>query len=123
MFALFCDDGRIEGDGHRHRIGQANAIFREELDSARRDGFTADELTKAKSGLLTSRRQNRAQDGFVANSWTDRLHKNETFAKSAELDAKIQATSLEQVNSAFKKYIDPAKLTIVKAGDFAKANK
>jgi zinc protease len=101
-------------------IARLETIFREELDMARRDGFTAEELAKAKSGMLTSRRQNRAQDNFVANYWTDRLYRNEDFLKAAEMDAKLEAVTLAQVNAAFKKYIDPSKLTIVKAGDFSK---
>jgi zinc protease len=101
-------------------IARLETIFREELDMARRDGFTAEELAKAKAGLLTSRRQTRAQDGFVANYWTDRMHRDESFAKAAEVDAKFEAVTLEQVNAAFRKYIDPEKLAIVKAGDFSK---
>ena len=35
-------------------------------------------------------------------------------------DAKIQALTLEQVNTAFRKYVEPAGVSIVKAGDFKK---
>jgi zinc protease len=101
-------------------IAKLEAIFREELELALRDGFTAEELTNAKSGLLTSRRQSRANDRFVADSWTDRLYLGKTFIEAAEYDAKYQAATLADVNAAFRKYIDPNKLVIVKAGDFAK---
>jgi len=104
-------------------IAKLEAIFREELDLARRDGFTAEELANAKSGLLTSRKQSRAQDVFLANSWLDRMYVGKTFADAAEMDAKLQATTLADVNAAFRKYIDADKLAIVKAGDFAKAAK
>jgi len=100
-------------------IAKLEAIFREEIDSARRDGFTAEEMANAKSGLLASRRQSRAQDGFVASYWAERLYRNESFLKAAEADAKFQAVTLEEVNAAFRKYIDPEKLAIVKAGEFA----
>ena len=36
-------------------------------------------------------------------------------------EAKIQAFTVEQINAAFRKYVDPAAVTIVKAGDFKKA--
>ncbi len=101
-------------------IPKLETIFREELDSARRDGFTAEELSNAKSGLLASRRQGRAQDGFVASYWLERLYRDETFLKAAEMDAKLEAVTLNALNVAFRKYIDPDKLAIVKAGDFAK---
>ena len=39
------------------------------------------------------------------------------------MDAKLQAVTLDDVNAAFRKYIDPEKFTIVKAGDFARAEK
>jgi zinc protease len=101
-------------------IAKLEAVFREELDIARRDGFTAQELADAKSGILAARRQYRAQDGFVANYWIDRLHRDETFLKAQVMDDKFQAVTLAEVNAAFRKYIDPEKLAIVKAGDFAK---
>jgi zinc protease len=104
-------------------IAKLETIFREELDLARRDGFTAEELANAKSGTLGSRSQQRAQDSYLASSWADRMHRGKTFAEAAEFDAKFQAVTLEEVNAAFRKHIDPAKLTIVKAGDFAKAAK
>jgi zinc protease len=44
-----------------------------------------------------------------------------TLAFDAKVDQAIETVTLEQVNAAFKKYIDPSKLTTVRAGDFAKA--
>jgi zinc protease len=37
------------------------------------------------------------------------------------LEAKVAALTPEQVSAAFRKYVDPAALTFVKAGDFKKA--
>jgi len=42
------------------------------------------------------------------------------MAYDAELEKKIQALTPQQVNEAMRKYIDPSKITVVKAGDFAK---
>ena len=100
-------------------IAKLENVFREELDIARRDGFTAKELADAKSGLLASRRQSRAQDSFVASYWVDRLYRDETFLKAEAMDAQFRAVTLADVNAVFRKYIDPEKLAIVKAGDFA----
>ena len=104
-------------------IAKLESIFMEELQLARKDGFTAEELANAKSGLLTSRQQSRAQDGNLASSWVDRMHRGRTFAEAAEFDAKYRAATLAEVNAAFAKFIDPAKITIIKAGDFAKVAK
>jgi len=38
-----------------------------------------------------------------------------------QLEQKIQALTPEQVSAAFRKHIDPAALSIVKAGDFKAA--
>ncbi len=104
-------------------IAKLESIFMEELQLARKDGFTAEELANAKSGLLTSRQQSRAQDGNLASAWVDRLHRDRTFAEAAEFDAKYRAATLAEVNAAFTKFIDPAKITIIKAGDFSKLAK
>ncbi|MCA1590285.1 MAG: hypothetical protein LC730_05485 [Acidobacteria bacterium] len=40
--------------------------------------------------------------------------------RNAELEAKITAITPAQVNAAMQKYITPDKITIIKAGDFAK---
>jgi zinc protease len=104
-------------------IAKLETIFREELDLARKSGFTAEELGNAKSGLLTSRRQARAQDGFLASAWVDYLYRDKTFAEAAQLDAKYQSLTLAQVNAALNKYIVPGNLAIVKAGDFSKVAK
>ena len=43
------------------------------------------------------------------------------FRSDEQLEAKIQALTLEQINAAFRKYMDPVGVSIVKAGDFKKA--
>ena len=104
-------------------IARLESIFMEELQLARKDGFTAEELANAKSGLLTGRQQSRAQDNYLASSWADRMHRDRTFAEAAQFDAKFRSATLDEVNAAFRKYIDPAQITIIKAGDFSKVAK
>jgi zinc protease len=41
------------------------------------------------------------------------------MAFDAELERRVQALTVEQVNAAFRKYLDPSQLSAVKAGDFA----
>jgi len=104
-------------------LKKLEAAIREELDRALKDGFTQAELDAAKSGLLQQRLQNRAQDSVVAAGWTRNLHMGRTFAWSKEYEAKLKAATLAQVNAAFRKHIDPAKMSVVIAGDEAKAAK
>ncbi|MBL8520973.1 MAG: insulinase family protein [Betaproteobacteria bacterium] len=109
--------------GAPQNVAMIEVAFNEEVARALKDGFTAEELAKAKSGALQQRLQQRAQDGPLSNGLRNNLYLNRTFAWSAALEAKIQALKPEDVTAAFRKHIDPKKITIVKAGDFVKAAK
>jgi zinc protease len=95
--------------------------FKEEVDKAVKEGFTAAEIAEAKKGLLESRKLGRAQDAGLSRTLATELFTNRTLAWDAALDKKISDLTAEQVNAAMKKWIDPSKITIVKAGDFAKS--
>jgi zinc protease len=99
-------------------IAKVETAFKEELTRAIKDGFTDAEVANAKSGILSTRAQTRAQDGALAAAWVGNLHLGRTFQWSKEFEAKLRALTTAQVNAALRKYIDPAKITVVKAGDF-----
>lgn len=97
------------------------AGFREELDKVLKDGFTEQEIAEAKSGILQSSQLRRAQDGALSGTLAayQRLGRDMTFV--ADFESKLKALTPEQVLETMRKYIDPAKLTLAYAGDFAKA--
>ncbi|MEA2164999.1 MAG: zinc protease [Thermoanaerobaculia bacterium] len=95
--------------------------FKEEVDKAVKEGFTAAEIAEAKKGLLESRKLQRAQDAGLSRTLATELFTNRTLAWDAAMDKKISDLTVEQVNAAVRKWIDPSKIVIVKAGDFAKA--
>jgi len=97
--------------------------FREELDKMRSEGFTTEELESAKKGYLQSRQVSRAQDAELGGLLNSYLFLNHTLDWDANLEKKLAALTPEQVNAAMKKHIDPAKITIIQAGDFEKAAK
>jgi zinc protease len=101
-------------------IARVEAAFKEELERAIKEGFTEDELAAAKSGIMQMRVQNRSQDGTLANGWTGNLYLGRTFDFSKAFEDKIMALKAAEVSAALRKYLDPAKVTVVKAGDFAK---
>ncbi|MYM84829.1 insulinase family protein [Duganella sp. FT50W] len=101
-------------------LKKLESAVREELERALKDGFTQAELDGAKSGLLQQRSQSRAQDNVLAAGWTRNLYNNRTYAWSKDYEAKLKAATLAQVNAAFRKAIDPSKLSIAIAGDQAK---
>jgi zinc protease len=83
-----------------------------------KDGFTQAEVDRAKSGILQTRAQTRAQDGALAGAWVGNLYLGRTFEWSKQFEAKITALKASEVTAALRKHVDPAKLTVVKAGDF-----
>ncbi|MCA3018381.1 MAG: insulinase family protein [Rhodocyclaceae bacterium] len=97
--------------------------FKDEVNKAIKDGFTLVEVVAAKSGVLQQRLQSRAQDGSLAGGLASNAYLGRTYAFSAALEAKIEALKAEDVSAVFRKYIDPSKITFIKAGDFAKVAK
>jgi zinc protease len=92
--------------------------FREELERALRDGFSAQELAEGQRGLLNFRRLSRAQDGGIAASLANNLNLDRSFAYSGRIDAELSRLTLAQVNAALRKYLKPDNLVFVLAGDF-----
>ena len=99
-------------------VGKLEAAFKEEIDRMLKDGFTADEVAAAKSGYLQSRQVSRAQDNELAGRINAFLFLDRTLQWDAELENKIKALSMEQINAAMRRHIDPKRITILKAGDF-----
>jgi len=99
-------------------MARVEAALKEEIARALKDGFTDAEVANAKSGILQTRAQTRAQDGALAGAWVGNLYLGRTFEWSKQLEEKIRALKTSDVDAALRKHIDPAKLTIVKAGDF-----
>ncbi|MGA2857070.1 MAG: insulinase family protein [Candidatus Sulfotelmatobacter sp.] len=102
-------------------LARLEADFKEELEKARNDGFTDDELKAAKSGWLQGRQVSRGRDSRVAGTLANYLFYNRTFSWDTELEKKVEAVTAVQAAAALRKYIDPAKLTVVTAGSFATA--
>jgi zinc protease len=95
--------------------------IQEELSKALKDGFTAEELAKAKSGILQKRQQSRTSDAGIAGGWNHYLYRQKNWSDAQAMDEKIQALTLEQVNAAFRRYIDPSKISVFIALDETKA--
>ncbi len=100
---------------------RVEAAFREEMTKVLEKGFDADEIARAKSGWRQSRQMARAQDASLARTLAAELYLQRTLAWDAGFEKKVEALSGPDILAAMRRYLDPAKLTIVKAGDFAKA--
>ena len=100
---------------------RVETAFNEELARSLKDGFTQREVDDAKTSLLKSRQLNRAQDGVLSAGLANNLERQRTFASSQRVDDALAALTLEQVNAAWRRYIDPTKLVLVWGGDFKPA--
>jgi zinc protease len=101
---------------------KVEASFMDELTRTAKDGFTAAELAAAKKALLDDRKGGRSSDGGILNLISAREQYGRTLAWDEQLDAKLQALTLDQVNAAFRRHVNPAEVSIVKGGDFKRVN-
>lgn len=104
-------------------VEKLEKAYKEEIDRALKEGFTEEEVKSAKSGYLQSQTVSRSQDNGLATRLNDYLFIKRTLLWDKDLEDKIAALTPDQIAQAMRKWIDPAKITIVKAGDFAKAAK
>jgi zinc protease len=96
----------------------AQAIH-EEVERLAREGVTAEELARARAGYLEQQRVRRTKDAALAGILSNLLYARRTMAYYTDLENKIAALTPAQVSEAFRRHIDPGRLVIVSAGDFA----
>jgi zinc protease len=95
--------------------------FKDELARTLKEGFTAKEVTEAKTAYLDSRMVSRSQDQALLTLLSSHERLGRTMKWDEQLEQKIQSLTPEQISAAFRKLVDPAALSIVKAGDFKAA--
>lgn len=97
-------------------------VIREELDKIRDDGITQEELDEAKKAYLQASRVRRTNDAALTSELLSTMFNERTMEHYAKHDTQIEAATVESVNAAINKYIDPEKLVMAIAGDFAAAS-
>ena len=105
---------------NKERVEKA---VREELERARAEGFTREEVEAAKKGLLQARRLERAQDRSLALRLSFYLFWGRTFDWDVELEKRIAALTPADTRDALRRHFDPSKLSITKAGNFKSEDK
>ncbi len=96
-------------------------VIDEEVRKLVAEGVTEDELKRAIAGYLQTAQVSRADDSSLVGllSTNQFAKRDASFVK--QLEENIAKLSVEQVNEAIKKYINPDRLVIATAGDFANA--
>lgn len=90
----------------------------EEIGRLLRDGITPEELETARSSWLQTRVQMRSNDGQVAAMLSNQVLTGRTMAFEAQLDERVRALTVNDVNAALRRHFNLARLSTVKAGDF-----
>jgi zinc protease len=107
--------GSIFAPQNRDRVRTA---IREELQRAVREGFSAEELERGKRALLEARRMQRTQDRALAGRLGHYLFAKRTFAWDIDFEKRVASLTPAEVHAAVKRHLDPAKLSVITAGDF-----
>src|SRR5205807_1721127 len=99
-------------------LEKVDQVMSEVVATLLKGGVTAEELEAAKKGYLQERKVQRSSDPSLASMLNHGLYLGRTFAFAAEQDARVSATTVDAVNQALRRYLDPKRLVIVRAGDF-----
>ncbi len=97
------------------------AALEDELRQVLRHGFTEEELADTRTSIVRRRQQALTREAAVVNLLAGNLYWERTMASRAARDAAYASLTLEQVNAALRKHLNPEKLSVVLAGDFGNA--
>lgn len=100
------------------------AAYKEELQRALTQGFTDEEVAKAKVAFLESRFQQRSENGNLPGMLVLRADNGLTFQTwDGAIEAAVTKLTAADVNAAFKRHVRADKVAWVTAGDFEGAKK
>ena len=101
-------------------LAKVEVGFKEELARLIKDGFTAEEVEAAKSGLLQGKRVSRSQDKELVGRLNSNLYHNKTMQFSKGYEQQLAALTPEQLHKVVKKYFKLKDFSIIKGGDMSK---
>jgi zinc protease len=103
-------------------VPKVEASVQDELKQVLEKGYSVEEVEAAKKSWLQLRDVSRANDAELVGRLNGYQYLKRTMAFDAELERKVSALTPEQIRDAMRRHLDPAKLSIVRAGDFKKAD-
>jgi zinc protease len=102
-------------------MAKVESAIREEIGKLLEEGVTTQELAAAKQGYLEKEKVDRSDDHQLVATLRSTMHAHRTMQYYADLEARLNALTVADVNAALRKYIDPKRIALAVAGDFAKA--
>jgi zinc protease len=97
-----------------------NGALKEEIQKALDKGFTKDEWKSSLDSWLQQRKMALDNNNGLAGILTKYMVDGKVLDFYSETEAKAKALTLDQINAALKKYLDPNKIIFIYAGDFRK---
>ena len=103
--------------------GKVHSAIQEELQKLIESGITEQELEKAKAGYLQQQEVRRTNDRALASMLEAYAFIGRDMSFVTHVESQVQSLTVDEVTAAIRKFIQPQRLYIVSAGDFAKAAK
>ncbi len=100
---------------------KVETAIREEVARLLKEGITESELAAAKQGYLEKEKVDRSEDSQLAAILRSSLFVDRTMEYYSDLEQKINALTVEDVNTVLRKYVDPKAIALAVAGDFKNA--
>lgn len=97
---------------------KVHEAIQDELKKLLENGITAEELEAAKAGYLQEQQVQRTEDRAIVQTLESYAFIGRDMTFVAAFEDRISKLTVEEVNAALKKHIDPERLFIVQAGDF-----
>jgi zinc protease len=118
LFPFDAAGGFTAGGGlNPENARKGMAALLEEITNLVSSGLTAGELAGAKQGLLSGFERNLSSDPFVLGILQDGLYLDRKMEFWARRNAAIAALTVDQVNTAIRRRIQPGSLVKITAGD------
>ncbi|MCA9053420.1 MAG: insulinase family protein [Planctomycetaceae bacterium] len=100
---------------------KAEVAIREEIEKLLAEGVTQEELDAARDGYLKNQIVERSDDSELASTLNKALQAERTMLYYADLESRLRALTIEDVQAALKKNLTLDRYAIVVAGDFKPA--
>jgi zinc protease len=98
--------------------GKVHDAIQDELQRLIKDGITQEELDAAKGGYLQEQQVNRTEDRAIAQMLETYAFIGRDMKYVDAFEDRISRLTVEDVNAALRKHLDPKRLFVVTAGDF-----
>ena len=99
-------------------VAQVEASVLDEITTILRDGYSDEEIERAKYSWSQEMLSARASDSSLTSMLVTHLHYDRTMQWEIDLEDKVQSLTADQIREAMNRHIDIDAMVIMKGGDF-----